>query len=705
MRLDPGTVLHDRYRIVRSIGSGGMGAVFEAIDARLQNTVAVKQTTAVHPEAARAFEREARILASLRHPALPVVIDYFSDQGGVFLVMQFIDGDDLSRLIRRLAGPCPAQDVLQWARTILDALAYLHGHQPPVIHRDIKPANLRRTPGGDIVLLDFGLAKTVHVSDTTVTTDRSLYGFTPPYAPPEQVDGRITDARSDIYALGATLYQLATGAAPARASERAGRVLAGAADPLVAPRQLNALIDETLSQVILRALALDPQDRFVSAIEMRDALFGRDEPLPRRQMVKLVGEARRIDAAMPSVVEVGRQTDLIVQVRFADSPLLGIEDWPTRRPPDHIEQGSETLLLVHPTDPRTGERLPARVCIKLAAPDFAVEGDPQRLIDVPPNDYSKRVAFLLTPQRGGFCRVNVEVFDSDTVYLGCIPVEVQAEAHATAAYTELRVANLVLQVYARRAGEATNLSAVLAHDPASPTRPEASPTSRAARPPVTAPDHLPLPRIAEESASPAPRRRKAPTRAIVYASLVIAAVTTAVLKLPLYPREAPVEMVSATKPAQPTDPAAGGQTSATPPPPPAPASTPRMSKEPALVGGAPLDPISAQRLVDPVPFDAVTADLNERARGILAQNAEWMRRWPSIHVTVEGHTDPQGERTNPLALGERRARTVRGYLVRLGIPASRLNVASRGGQAPVCRDETESCRSRNRRVLFIVTLK
>ena len=154
-----GTVLHGRYRIVRQIGRGGMGAVYEAIDSRLQNTVAVKECRLPGVDADRAFEREAKLLAALRHPALPVVIDYFVEGKAQFLVMQFIEGDDLGKLLDHRRSRFPPAEVVVWARTVLDALSYLHDQEPPVVHRDIKPANLKRTPRGEIVLLDFGLAK------------------------------------------------------------------------------------------------------------------------------------------------------------------------------------------------------------------------------------------------------------------------------------------------------------------------------------------------------------------------------------------------------------------------------------------------------------------------------------------------------------------------------------------------------------------
>src|SRR5918911_3535570 len=157
--LPPGTFLQGRYRIVRPLGQGGMGAVYEALDERLHRAVALKETLVEGEELRRAFAREARLLANLNHPALPKVIDHFSEGAGQYLVMEFIAGADLAQLLSERGRPYPFETVLAWADELLDALEYLHGHEPPVIHRDIKPANLKLTPKGRVVLLDFGLAK------------------------------------------------------------------------------------------------------------------------------------------------------------------------------------------------------------------------------------------------------------------------------------------------------------------------------------------------------------------------------------------------------------------------------------------------------------------------------------------------------------------------------------------------------------------
>ena len=448
--LTNGTVLHGRYRIAREIGHGGMGAVYEAIDARLQNTVAVKECRLPGVDADRAFEREAKLLAALRHPALPVVIDYFVEGEAQFLVMQFIEGDDLGKLLDHRRSRFPPAEVVVWAGTVLDALSYLHDHEPPVVHRDIKPANLKRTPRGEIVLLDFGLAKGRPEDAATPPPDRSVFGYTLAYAPLEQILGKKTDARSDVYAVGATLYHLLTGYPPANARDRSRAVASGMPDPLPAAHLVRADIPESLGRLIARAMALDGADRYASARSMRAALneCGVDQTT-HVSTPDHDGASRRIDVAAPSRAEVGRQIDLLVQVRFETSTRLGLEDWPSKARPDEIEQVSEPLQLAYPTDPETGRFLPARLRIKVVAPDFRVDGQADRLIEVPPDEYSKRLAFLLTPLRAGSCRVNVEVYGLDDLFLGAVPVEIVAVAGAVSEQ-EIGVGNLVLEVVARQ---------------------------------------------------------------------------------------------------------------------------------------------------------------------------------------------------------------------------------------------------------------
>ncbi|NTV62813.1 MAG: protein kinase, partial [Oscillochloris sp.] len=263
--LEPGSLVIQRYQIVRLIGRGGMGAVYEAVDQRLRNTVALKQMIGSSAENAEAFKHEAQLLAGLRHPALPKVIDYFSDTSGRFLVMEFFSGADLAALQARRGGPFPVTDVLDWADQLLGSLEYLHTRTPPVLHRDIKPQNLKLTPDGQVVLLDFGLAR-------GADQDTSFFGYTLQYAPLEQIDASGTDQRSDLYALAATLYHLLTDRVPPNAPVRAESMLAGRPDPLRPLRDLNPEVSVDLSDIFTRALAISRESRPASAATMRLAL-------------------------------------------------------------------------------------------------------------------------------------------------------------------------------------------------------------------------------------------------------------------------------------------------------------------------------------------------------------------------------------------------------------------------------------------------
>lgn len=275
--LAPETVLQSRYRIIRLLGQGGMGAVYEALDERLDTTVALKETLFADERLRKQFEREARLLARMHHPALPRVSDHFAEGDGQFLIMQFIPGDDLSQMMARKQGPFPPDQVLTWGDQLLDALDYLHTQDPQIIHRDIKPQNLKLTSRGQIILLDFGLAKGQAGGISIVTTSASIYGYTPNYAPLEQIQGQGTDARSDIYALSATLYHLMTGVKPPDALTRAAALVNGQPDPLVPANQIAASIGPEVAGVLGRAMSQSRDQRYPTAAGMRAALNGTGE--------------------------------------------------------------------------------------------------------------------------------------------------------------------------------------------------------------------------------------------------------------------------------------------------------------------------------------------------------------------------------------------------------------------------------------------
>lgn len=248
-----------------------MGAVYEAMDQRLDTIVALKETLFTDEKLRKQFEREARLLARLHHQALPRVSDHFTEGEGQFLVMQFIPGEDLFEMQTRRKDVFSPDEVLRWADQLCDALDYLHTQDPQIIHRDIKPQNLKLTARGQIILLDFGLAKGSGGQMSVVTTSASIFGYTPNYAPLEQVQGLGTDPRSDIYALAATLYHLLTNVKPPDALSRAASIVNGLPDPLTPADAVSGQVSRAVALVLEKGMSQKRDDRYASAEEMRAA--------------------------------------------------------------------------------------------------------------------------------------------------------------------------------------------------------------------------------------------------------------------------------------------------------------------------------------------------------------------------------------------------------------------------------------------------
>ena len=283
-QLDPGSVLNNRYEIVRRIGGGGMGAVYLAKDRNLGDAPrAVKEMVeahldpAQHEKAIGDFKRESLLLTSLEHPSIPTIYDYFFDEklGRFYLVMKFIAGGDLaSRLRSAPGGKVDEKTVADWGMQTADVLHYLHTRPKPIIYRDLKPANLMIDGNTSrVMLIDFGIARWVKQEEKGVTAVGTMG-----YAPPELFGGRV-EPRSDVYSLGATMFHLVTGSDP---QDNPLLIFDFQKNPR--PRQIAPSISSEMEQILMRSVEYKPEDRFASAGQMRDALATHLEKLMSGQV-------------------------------------------------------------------------------------------------------------------------------------------------------------------------------------------------------------------------------------------------------------------------------------------------------------------------------------------------------------------------------------------------------------------------------------
>jgi S1-C subfamily serine protease len=286
-----GSVLQDRYEMDEMLGRGGFGSVYRAHDTRLKKLVAIKETLHVKPEVLRLFEREAELLASLDHPALPAVTDYFNEGKNYYIVMTYVPGIDLSEHLDAQPGKRLSEHAaLELLLPVLDALEYMHTREPPIIHRDIKPSNIRITPDNKVYLVDFGLAKSY---ETDNLNPSSVLAITPKYSPPEQYFNN-TDTRSDLYALGATLYTMLCGASPIAAHERMSNA------ELIPMADRGAEVSPQTEDLVLRLLAMSADDRYQMVGELRRemrAILADLVPPPLEQ--ETVAGTERIEGLLP----------------------------------------------------------------------------------------------------------------------------------------------------------------------------------------------------------------------------------------------------------------------------------------------------------------------------------------------------------------------------------------------------------------------
>jgi serine/threonine-protein kinase len=277
----PKAVIRGRYVIGRQLGKGGMAAVYQATDLAVPGAVwAIKELSALtlspgdQQQAVAAFRREVQFLSALKHPCLPKVVTNFEDAGKHYLVMEYVDGRSLEEMLEGMTAPFPESQVLFWARQLCSVLDCLHTQNPPIIFRDLKPGNIMIDRAGQVKLIDFGIARHFRPGKASDTEPMG----TPGYAAPEAYGRGQTDARSDIYSLGATLHTLLTRYDPAQT-------------PLKLPpvHSLNPQVSAQTARVVEKATQNRPDDRYPSVAEMSRALFHVRKPIPWRQIALAAG--------------------------------------------------------------------------------------------------------------------------------------------------------------------------------------------------------------------------------------------------------------------------------------------------------------------------------------------------------------------------------------------------------------------------------
>ncbi|MCL2488024.1 MAG: protein kinase [Oscillospiraceae bacterium] len=327
-------ILDGRYKILNIIGKGGTSCVYLAEDLRLRNYCALKEVykdnSGLIGGTRGGLIAEAAILTRLRHTGLPMIYDIFEDDYSYAVVMEYIEGHPLNRVLE-MTGAQPEADVLRWGRQLCGVLQYLHSQPQPIIYRDMKPGNIMLKQDGNVVLIDFGAARRYNTAGTGDTSYIGTHG----YAAPEQYDSeRQTDARTDIYNLGVTLYHLVTGHDP--------RLPPYGVQPL---RELNPNLSKKLERVIQKCTQQNPANRYQSADELLRDL--KRIPIPKEAkpqglfLLKIKDKFKKSDTAAPAEIPADPGTQLLTE---EETSLLGAEVPGTAvLPPEQPEAWESTL--------------------------------------------------------------------------------------------------------------------------------------------------------------------------------------------------------------------------------------------------------------------------------------------------------------------------------------------------------------------------
>ncbi len=370
-----GLVLEERYKLLKVLGQGGFSRVYGAVDLRLRTPCAIKENSEHDRAAYEQFIAEAQLLARLKHANLTKVTDYFADpSGGQFLVMEYVPGQDLEQLMRDATALLPWRQVAEWALIVCDVLTYLHTQDPPIIHRDIKPANLRLTPAGTLMVIDLGIAKVQQVGQAT---KRAAQAYSGGYSPIEQYLGQGTDARSDLYALGATLYHLLSGQMPPEAVN----IMRGTAVPAL--EQLRPDVPPLLARAIMRCMAAEPQDRPPSAQALAiviEKVLTEHEPAVHVSAQTLVGAEQR-SVSQPAI---GVQSRTTTQPRSQARPPIGSQPTPIaeRATNQQLRVEPRPENVIWPNDQREMVRIPGGP-FRMGAEGFDTDEQPVHSVNVP----------------------------------------------------------------------------------------------------------------------------------------------------------------------------------------------------------------------------------------------------------------------------------------------------------------------------------
>lgn len=325
------------YRILEKLGAGGMGDVYLAEDARLRRKVALKslsESLLKTKDARQRLLREARAAAGLNHPNIAAIHDIVETEDRAHIVMEYVQGETLAARLAK--GRMPGEDVVPIAIQLCDAVIEAHAHG--VIHRDLKPGNVLLTPEGKVKVLDFGLAKTcvAAADDSSSASDPARTDFsrvvgTPAYMSPEQIRGLVVDGRTDLYSLGVLLFELLTGRRPFEGEDAVALGMAILTDPTPTPTRVEASVPAGLSAIVARAMARERDERFQSALEMREALRRLPTGISDRPTVSRLRTWVASDAVWPAPMRSRLTRLLLALVLAAPLPVIGFRFLRERR--------------------------------------------------------------------------------------------------------------------------------------------------------------------------------------------------------------------------------------------------------------------------------------------------------------------------------------------------------------------------------------